>query len=189
MRCLCQDFKPGAIFHIYNHAIDDYQLCYDDEDYDYLIKILENNIDKIAASIFAYCLMPDHYHFLIRQDSDIEIFRLFNYSFISYAKYFNEKYLRKGPIFQSPLQHILVKEKTYLLQLCKYIHMNPVKKELVSQPEDWVYSNYSNWLTMEYNRLTIDNVYKELSISSSWYKTYIDSPCNFINRKDFLIRI
>ena len=41
MRCLCQDFKPNAIFHIYHHAIDDYQLCYDDEDYDYLIKIIE----------------------------------------------------------------------------------------------------------------------------------------------------
>jgi len=185
MRCLKRDFKPGAIFHIYNHAIDDYQLFYDDIDYNYMINIFEENIEKIPSSIIAFCLMPDHYHFLIRQDSEVEIYKLFNYSFIRYAKYFNEKYSRKGPIFRSPLQHILVADKTYMIQLCKYIHLNPVRKDLVDQPENWIYSNYKNWLFQNTDKLTINNVFKELSITPSWYKTYLDSPFNFICSKIF----
>lgn len=185
MRCLCQDFKPNAIFHIYNHAIDDYQLCYDDEDYDYLINIIEDNFDKIPASIFAYCIMPDHYHFLIRQDSEIEIFKLFNYSFIRYAIYYNKKYSRKGPIFCSPLQHKLVTNDFYLLQLSKYIHMNPVRKDLVDTPGEWPYSNYLDWISEKKSNLFSKHIIEKLCPVPEKYIRFIDSYTNFLTKKDF----
>ena len=179
MRCSCDAFKPGAIFHIYNHAIDDYELFYDDEDYGYFTNLFQDNIKKIPASIYAYCLMPNHYHFLMRQDSDIEIFRLFNYSFISYAHYFNYKYDRKGPIFQSPLQHKKVDNNHYLLHLCKYIHLNPVRSGLVKDPHDWAYSDYDNWINnSDSDKSTIVNPLKNILPEN--YSLFVNSPFNFL---------
>jgi putative transposase len=189
MRCLTNDFKPDAIFHIYNHAIDDYDLFYDDEDYDYFLSIFRKNIKKVPASVYAYCLMPNHYHFLIRQDSDIEIFRLFNYSFISYAKHFNHKYSRSGPIFSSPLQHIKVEDRSYLLQLCKYIHLNPVRMELVDKPENWIYSNYNDLFSGHDKTLSIENIFKKLTINPIWYTSYINSPFNHIKNRDLINQV
>jgi REP-associated tyrosine transposase len=184
MRCLKEDFIPGAIFHIYNHAIDDYNLFYDDEDYDFMLNIFEDNIDKIPGSIFAYCLMPNHYHFLIRQDSDVEIYRLFNYSFISYAHYFNSKYERKGPIFQSPLQHISVDNDQYLLQLCKYIHLNPVRSGLVEHPCNWVYSDYNEWISSSgSNKSPIIDPFKNILPEN--YSSFVDSYFNFLSFREY----
>jgi len=185
MRCLKEDFTSGAIFHIYNHAIDDYQLCYDDRDYGFLINLIEDKIDKIPVSILAYCIMPDHYHFLIRQDSDIEVYKLFNYVFIRYALYYNKKYKRKGPIFRSPLQHKIVDNELYLIQLCKYIHMNPVRKGIVANPEQWAYSNYLECINERDGKLLAVDIHKKYFSSPERYARYVSSYSNYLNKKEF----
>lgn len=158
MRCLKQEFKKGEIFHIYNHAVDNFLLFYVEEDYDYFLSIFKNKLEKIPAEIYAYCLMPNHYHFLIRQVSDKTIYKLFNYAYISYARYYNNRYNRKGHIFRTPLQHINVNSKTYMIQLCKYIHMNPVYANLVDKPEDWKYSNYLEWIKKRKSLLFAEDI-------------------------------
>lgn len=160
----------GSIFHIFNHVIDDYSLFYDDQDYDFFLLTINIQLSKVPASVFAYCLMPNHYHFLIRQDSDIKIFKAFNYAFISYAKYFNKKYNRKGPIFRSPLQHIEVKDQAYLIQLCKYIHLNPIFANLVNKPEEWIYSNYMDWIKKRNGKL----------FTSEIREIYFPDPNNYV---------
>ncbi len=186
MICLKEDFVSGAIFHIYNHVIDNYQLFYDDIDYNFMINILEKNIKVIPSSIYAYCLMPDHYHFLIKQNSETEVFKLFNYSFIRYAIYYNKKYNRKGPIFQSPLQHKIIESNTYLLHLCKYIHLNPIRKDLVDNPEDWAYSNYNDWIGKSNDILTPKDICEKLFITQDNYKNFINSISNYLSNKDIL---
>ena len=171
MRCLHEDFVEGATFHIYNHAIDDYNLFYDDEDYDYFLNIFENNLKKVPASVYAYCLMPNHYHFLIRQDSDVQVYRLFNYAFVKYALYFNKKYDRKGPIFRSALQHKLVDNNTYLLQLSKYIFMNPVRANLVNHPNKWPFTN----LAQIDENSPISNMLENHGLSIEGYKKFVFS--------------
>ena len=185
MRCISDDFVEGSIFHIYNHAIDNYDLFYDDEDYDYFLNIFKNNLSKVPASIYAYCLMPNHYHFLIRQDSDIQVYRLFNYSFIRFAIYFNKKYNRKGPIFRSPLQHKIIDNNIYLLQLCKYIHMNPVRKDLVSKPENWIYSDYNDWINKTNNIFLSEHSRQKICEDVNLYKRFINSYTNFLDRQEF----
>ncbi|MEA3391372.1 MAG: transposase [Candidatus Marinimicrobia bacterium] len=185
MRCLYDDFKSGSIFHVYNHAIDDLSLFYDDQDCEFFLVAFTKQLEKIPASIFAYCLMPNHYHFLIRQDEDEKIFRIFNYAFISYAKYFNRKYERKGHIFRSPLQHKEVNDRTYLIQLCKYIHLNPVYADLVEEPEDWFYSNYREWIGQRNGKLFAKEIYQNLFPGPQDYITYVNSFQNYIKDKTF----
>jgi putative transposase len=185
MRCSEKEFRPGTTFHIYNHVIEDYDLFYDDEDYNYLLNLFEDNIKKYPASVYAYCLMPNHYHFLIRQNSDVKIFKLFNCSFISYAKHFNHKHSRKGPIFRSPLQHIKICKDTYLLQLSKYIHLNPVRKELVDNPEDWPYSDYNRWIDPNFSsKIPFINLNNNLLPIK--YTEFVNSCFNFLNYSEYL---
>lgn len=175
MRCLNKEFVKGAIFHIYNHAIDNFMLFYDEEDYDHFLNIFKNKLERIPATIFAFCLMPNHYHFLIRQESEIQIYRLFNHAYISYAKYYNNRYNRKGHIFRSPLQHIYVSTKTYLIQLCKYIHLNPVYANLVDKPEDWQYSNYLEWINKRKSQFFKENIHKIYFPDPQDYINYVNS--------------
>jgi REP-associated tyrosine transposase len=184
MRCKKEDFVSGAIFHVYNHVIDNYDLFYDDEDYSYMISVMEENLHNIPGSVFAYCLMPNHYHFLIRQESDIEVYRLFNYTFITYAHYFNNKYDRKGPIFRSPLQHKIIDNDLYLLQLCKYIHLNPVRKNLVSHASEWLYSNYNDWITSSKEQKN-SFIQSYTKILPEKYSNYVESCFNFLTCKEY----
>ena len=91
MRCTLEVFTKGSIFHIFNHVIDDYLLFYDDEDYNYFLITLEKQLEKFPADIIAYCLMPNHYHLLIKQNSDKKVYKMLNYALISYVRYFNKK--------------------------------------------------------------------------------------------------
>jgi putative transposase len=185
MRCTKEDFVSGAIFHIYNHAIDDYLLFYDDQDYEFFLYAFKKQYVKIPSSIFAYCLMPNHYHFLIRQDSEKKIYKIFNYSFISYAQYFNKKYGRKGPIFRTPMHHKKVESKEYLIQLCKYIHMNPVYADLVNNPENWIYSNYLEWIKQRDGVLFCPDIHTDLFPEPEEYACYIESFENYLSIKSF----
>ncbi|MCK4529740.1 MAG: transposase [Candidatus Marinimicrobia bacterium] len=185
MRCTSDIFEEGSIFHIYNHAIDNFDLFYEDEDYDFFLYKFSTHQRKIPSSVFAYCLMPDHYHFLIKQDSKQKIYKIFNYAFISYAKYFNKKYNRKGPIFSSPLQHKIINNNIYLLQLSKYIHMNPVRKNLVDLPEQWEYSDYQNWINESEGKFLSLKARKNICANSKKYQDFINSYSNFLNHYEF----
>ncbi len=185
LRCTNEVFEKNSTFHIYNHVIEDYDLFYDNEDYEYFLYKFSVNQKKIASSVFAYCLMPNHYHFLIRQDSEEKIYKIFNYSFISYAKYFNNKYSRKGPIFRSPLQHKFIDNGIHLLQLCKYIHMNPVRKDIVDLPEQWEYSDYSDWINEKESKFLSLDVRKEICPYPKQYQKFINSYSNFLEQYEF----
>jgi putative transposase len=186
MRCVDEDFIFGSIFHIYNHAIDGQLLFYDDQDYDFFQVSIDKQLEKIPASIIAYCLMPNHYHTLIKQDDDDKIYKIFNYAFISYARYYNTKYYRKGHIFRTPLQHKIVKDKTYLIQLCKYIHLNPVNAGLVELPEEWMFSNYRECINTK-GKNYFNKVLREVSFPNGQdYASFVKSPDN--NIREILIR-
>jgi putative transposase len=90
--------------------------------------------------------MPNHYHFLVRQDGDKSAGLLPQRVFNSYTKAYNLKYNRSGTLFQGPYQVRHITNNSYLLNLCRYIHANPVKDGLVADIDDWPYSNYLEWI-------------------------------------------
>lgn len=185
MRCRTGDFICGNYFHFYNKTFDHRLLFYDVCDYENFIKIFKKNICKIPASVFAYCLMPNHFHFLLRQESDKKLFHIFNYSLIPYVQRYNKKYNRKGPLFQSPLQHILVTNQEYLLQLCKYIHLNPVKSGLVQDPGEWKYTNYAEWIGIRSEDLIADEVHSEYFPDPRDYIMLLTSYEKYLSVKSF----
>ena len=93
-----------------------------------------------AFTIICYCLMPNHFHFLIRQNTDIGIDLLIQKVCTSYAAYFHNKYNRVGHVFQGAFKSKLVENDSYFKYLSAYIHNNP------TDPLSYDYSSFKDYL-------------------------------------------
>lgn len=139
-------FAQGQYYHIYNRGVDGRNIFNEDENYLYLLRLVKKYAQKLNIAIIAYCLMPNHYHFLVRQDSQASAGLFTQRVFNTYVKAFNKKYDRRGTLFESRYKAIHIDKSEYLLHVCRYIHANPVKAHLVSHLEDWLYSNFLEWI-------------------------------------------
>ena len=133
---------PGFYYHIYNRVPDGMRLFNSKENYRYCRKLLRKNALKYDVNIIAYCLMPNHYHMLVFQNREESLSKYISVMFNAYVQAFNKQYHRKGPLFTDRFKNIAVEREEYLYQLCRYIHLNPVKANLVKNPEDWEFSDY-----------------------------------------------
>ncbi len=136
----------GHIYHVYNRGCNRERIFISDDNYRYLLKQVKRFLSDSAVSIIAYCLMPNHYHFLLRSDSDNAVGRFIQRLFNGYTQAFNRQQGRRGTLFEGRAKSIEVADDQYTVYLCRYIHLNPVVAGLVKQPEDWPYSNYLEWI-------------------------------------------
>jgi putative transposase len=90
--------------------------------------------------------MPNHYHWLLRQDGDEPAGKLPQRVFNSYSKAYNTRYEHSGTLFEGQYKVKQVQHERHLRHLCQYVHTNPVKDGVVSHPEAWAYSNYLEWV-------------------------------------------
>ena len=122
------------------------QLLFEDiDDYRYFINRLKHYKDVCGCQIYAYCLMDNHVHILIKSGPEgIGYFvkRLSN----SYVYYFNNKYKRIGHLFQGRFKSEPVESEAYFLTVLRYIHQNPVKAGIVRKCEDYIFSSYKEYL-------------------------------------------
>jgi len=108
------------------------------EDY---IKPKEQIVD-----IVSYCLMPNHFHFLLKQNEDNGIMNFIRKSTNSYAKYFNIKRKRKGPLFEGKFKAVRVESNEQLLHLTRYIHLNPLIGYVTDNLNIYRWSSYPEYL-------------------------------------------
>ena len=104
------------------------------------------------VQIIAYCIMPTHFHLILKQlkENGVSIFtgNILN----SYSHYFNTKHNRKGPLWEGRFKNVLVKTDEQLLHLTRYVHLNPVTAFLVDRPGQWPASSYREYL-LEINEI------------------------------------
>jgi len=129
------------------------------------------------VQIIAYCLMPTHVHLILKQlkPSGISIFmgNILN----SYTRYFNIKYHRKGPLWESKFQNIPVTNDEQLLHLTRYVHLNPTTASLVKKPQDWKFSSYNEYLNnTNYPICQFDDL---ITLSPKEYKTFIQDRISY----------
>jgi len=122
-------------------------------DKDKALKLLRMNNFADEINLIAYCLMPNHFHFLLKQNSSNAIDRLMNSLGTRYTMYFNKKYKRVGSLYQSVYKAVQVESNEQLLYLSSYIHRNPLpEKQLFSQPSslpEYLKNNKSEWIHPE----------------------------------------
>ena len=141
-----ENFQDGGLYHFYNHSIGNELLFRKGKDYLLFLHKFKQQATKYDSQVIAYCLMPNHFHFLIQQKGNKPIYKIFNGVLSYYVQKYNQKYNRKGSLFQGKIQHKIVNDENYLIKLCKYIHYNPVEAGLVSDITNWKYSNLLEWI-------------------------------------------
>jgi putative transposase len=139
-------FAQGHYYHIFNRGVNKGQIFFNHDNYMYCIRLMQKYQEKYGTATIAYCLMPNHYHLLLRQEGEEPISRFVNVLFNAYVQAVNRQQQRIGVLFESRFRHVWVDHEEYLLHLCRYIHLNPVISQLAARPEDWPYSNYLEWI-------------------------------------------
>jgi len=135
-------YRKGNIYHVYNRGCNRELIFFKNDHYRFLIRKIEENIQFYNIKMIGYCLMPNHYHFLVKQMTDDSVSNMLKYIFNTYTQKVNAEMGRSGTLFEGRAKNILIDKEEYLAHLIRYIHLNPVKAGLVSSPEEWQYSNY-----------------------------------------------
>jgi REP element-mobilizing transposase RayT len=146
-------YQPGSYYHIYNRGRSRLSICHDKSDYFDILKKLRTYSLKYSIAIIAYVLLPNHYHFLVRQDALPRASLLPQRIFNSYSKIYNLKYTHSGTLFEGSAKAKIVTTEAYLLHLCRYIHANPVLHGITRTLDEWPYSNYPEWIGTRHGAL------------------------------------
>jgi len=137
------DLETNSYYHIYNRSNNREVIFQNSDNYLYFLRKFRNRFEELVT-VFAYCLMPTHFHFLIKvetTDAD-ELKKRVGIQLSSYTKAFNNYYNRNGSLFQQQTKEKLITDKEYLITLITYIHQNPIRAGLVKDLRDWPYSSY-----------------------------------------------
>ena len=135
----------SKIYHVIARGNERKDIFLDDEDKSKFIQIIINKKRKNEYTLYAYCLMNNHLHLLLKEEEG-NVSRVMRRINTAYAYYFNKKYNRVGHVFQDRFRSEPVENDRYLLSLIQYIHNNPVKAKIVNQPHQYKWSSYSLYL-------------------------------------------
>jgi len=132
---------PGGVFHISSRGNRRQEIFTDDRDRLRFLELLDNTVSRQAWSCHAYCLMPNHFHLMI-QTSAGDISTGMHGLNGAYAQWFNRRHGFDGHLFQSRFHSVLLQTNWHLLELSRYIVLNPVRARLCRDPADWRWSSY-----------------------------------------------
>jgi putative transposase len=138
--------EPNCYYHIYNRGINRASLFFNTSNWGFFLTRLRDYFDPTLAEMVAYCLMPNHYHFLVHIKSEnfgLEVMQPF---LVSYTKAINKQENRVGPLFQGPFQAKRIDTENTLVQVSQYIHLNPVLAGLTPHPAQWKFSSYLDYV-------------------------------------------
>ena len=132
---------PGAVYHVTSRGDRREPIFVDDEDRHALLQIAAQALSRFDAQALSYCLMGNHYHFVLhtRQANLSLLMRHINGV---YTQTFNRRHNKVGHLFQGRFKAILVDRGAYLLEVCRYVDLNPVRARMVRKPEAWAWSSY-----------------------------------------------
>ena len=138
-------FAPGLLYHVIVRGNQRQKTFLNNQDCQAYLERLGRYRRKYNYSIYAYCLMPNHVHLLV-ESSDQSLAKFMQGLQQSYSQYFNVRHRKVGHVFQGRYKAIICERDEYLLELIRYIHLNPVRARIVRKPERYRYSGHRVYL-------------------------------------------
>jgi putative transposase len=132
---------PGALYHVTARGVRQDAIFVDDRDRVSLLTILSQALRVCEARTFALCLMGNHYHFVL-QTRQANLSVLMHRINSRYSLTFNRRHGRRGHVFEGRFKALHVDRDAYLLAVCRYVDLNPVRAGLVESPAQWAWSSY-----------------------------------------------
>jgi REP element-mobilizing transposase RayT len=133
---------PGAIYHVTARGNVRQDIFLGEKDCRRFESALTRTVEKCQWVIHAHCLMPNHYHLLL-ETPEANLSAGMRYLNGTYAQVLNRRHNRSGHAFEGRFKAILVERESYLLELCRYVVLNPVRAGMVTMPGEWQWSSYA----------------------------------------------
>ena len=133
---------PGAIYHVTTRGDRRETIFEDDHDRHAFLTVVGQAMERFDAVVLAYCLMDNHYHLVIHTRR-ANLSRLMQHLNGVYTQAYNRRHRKVGHLFQGRFKGILVDENAYMLEVCRYVDLNPVRARIVRDPGKWPWSSYS----------------------------------------------
>ena len=168
----------GAVYHVTSRGNARNRIFIDDQDREIFLSILGTVVKRYNWLCHAYCLMNNHYHLMIETlEANLSIgMRQLNGV---YTQKYNRRHHKSGHIFQGRFKAILVQKENYLLELCRYVVLNPIRAGAVEKPEAWRWSSYqpTAGLRKEPEYLTTDWILglfnRKRTVAQKQYRAFI----------------
>jgi putative transposase len=140
--------EPGKYYHVYNRAKNGDPLFESEEACRFFLKLYQAHICPIAET-YAYCLLADHLHFLIRirDDASGSLYKPFAVLFNSYSKGYNKRNEKEGRIFQFKLKRKEIRSTTCFLEMIRYVNQNPWRHGVTEHPANYRFSSFRATMT------------------------------------------
>jgi len=169
----------GAFYHVTARGNERRSIYYSKSDYESFKQYLLEAKKKYNCIFHCYVLMGNHYHLLI-ETPQANLNKIMHYINGSYTTYINIRRNRSGHLFQGRYKAILVDKDSYLMQLSRYIHLNPVRAKLTEKPEDYPYSSYKGYISggkedIILRDFILSMLSKEKGEARKKYKAFTDS--------------
>jgi len=163
-------FSADQLFHVYNHANGGELLFQKEYNYRYFMLLFQKHMEPVV-NLAAFCLMPNHFHFLVKtrtleeiknvakiQDLILEdvpefVSKQWSNYFNAYAKAFNRMYHRRGSLFERGVKRKIANDLEYAQEIVRYIHLNPVKDRFCETPDEWKHSSYTEIINQEFRNV------------------------------------
>ena len=162
---MIQALENGKYYHIYNRGINSATLFKEKTNFEHFLKLYDHHINPVAET-YAWCLMKNHFHFLVRIKNSNEITlekkilpsQSFSNLFNAYTKAFNKSYNRHGALFERPFRRKEINYDTYFQNVIVYIHNNPVHHHICEHPLEYPWSSYQSCLSDKPTKLQRNEV-------------------------------
>lgn len=191
--------EPGKFYHIWNRGNNREDLFYTSANYKYFLRMYAEYLDPVAET-YAYCLLPNHFHLLIRTKpfaipvspagetgkKSNPVSLAFQRFFTAYSQAINLQENRTGSLFQKPFKRLEVESVQQLANLVHYIHTNPQKHQIIDDFKQYPWSSYNRITSIWTSKLSIDDV-------SQWFRDkdnyveYHNRPIDQEKLKDLII--
>ena len=142
---------PGAIYHVMSRGNRRTEIFKDHSDHVSFLNIMKMISEKHPFKIHSICLMTNHFH-LLMETADTELWRIMQKILSIHAEEFNYRHGYNGHVFEGRYTSSIIEDDRYFLEVSRYIHLNPVKALMVSEPIAYEYSSYGLFMTEKQDR-------------------------------------
>ena len=179
----------GGVYHVMVRGNRGQDIFFDVQDRSHLYLLMQQGIARYGHRVHGFCCMPNHIHFVMQVQATPLSQIMQNLSF-RYTRWLNTKQRRSGHVFQGRYKAILVDADPYLLQLVRYIHLNPVRAGLVKDPVDYPWSSHRAYVGREeISWLGTDGVLgylaKRLTTGRQRFAAFVDAGKDEGHREEF----
>lgn len=202
-------FAAGEYYHVYNRGVDKRKIFHHAGQYKRFIDTIKNILDTGSATLtnsiidknvalsakiklICYCLMPNHYHFILKQKVDDGISEFMHKLNTSYTKFYNISNKRSGRLFEYTFKARHIESEEILLHVSRYIHLNPLIANLTSDLRKYRWSSYRYFINISDRQLgDRDEIIKLLSDinASEKYENFVNDQIDYARQIDFIKHI